>query len=554
MNRILTILCLCIVWAGPLYPTAWASDEIPHIEIEKNGDPVTTCSIGSCNGDRSHSGWGVGHDVDSRSKNVSVVAGYSRSFSGSRSGRRSTRAGRCLTRGCSGRPAQHGDRETPDASHDMGYKLESKAYESLEEIREEHQREFRETRDRAGGVSSANRQLSKNIRGALRTAAAAHNEVAQKVEDIPVPEVDPTEDDDPTSTPNPHKTSRHSPYWQKVDGISGYARHAREELADWDTPDKDLRTKALDTADFNIKAADTAYAGKDVELGNAFYDAAEALVDIALSSLPITGNMIAMYEAVLGTNPISGTSLSDIERTLALAGAIFPGGGALVKGVARVMKKVGGKYATGIISSIAGADLDFLKMGAKGSVDVIGDISGRALEGWRKVWGSLDTVKHVVVGDLAVNVNSKIISLKSGLHTKSGLKRFVAMRKAAGDSVTIKDVMSFPSKPLANGVVLRQELPNKVVRVQLPKGAWVNAEARKNSSARDGAGKVIQGVKTLWPENMSIGKITAATKEVIRQNAGKTGMIHGEYSGIKIAVIVDEATGKVLTSFPTWRQ
>lgn len=128
------------------------------------------------------------------------------------------------------------------------------------------------------------------------------------------------------------------------------------------------------------------------------------------------------------------------------------------------------------------------------------------------------------------------------------------MRKAAGDSVTIKDVVSFPNKPLANGVVLRQELPNKVVRVQLPKGAWVNAEARKNSSARDGAGKVIQGVKTLWPENMSISKITAATKEVIRQNAGKTGMIHGEHSGIKIAVIVDEATGKVLTSFPTWRQ
>jgi hypothetical protein len=171
-----------------------------------------------------------------------------------------------------------------------------------------------------------------------------------------------------------------------------------------------------------------------------------------------------------------------------------------------------------------------------------------------KRWDSVKSLIHVVKGNyqIAADGSRKLVS---GMHTKLGFENFLKLNQNAGKTFSIQNVTEFTAERIeAGGSILSQTLDNGVRRIQLPRDAWVNAKAYDSAVAFTEGGQRLKGVKSLWPESYDIQKIGDITNRIVESNpAVRNDLIEATVDGIKINVRVDEA-GKVITSYPAWKQ
>jgi hypothetical protein len=165
-----------------------------------------------------------------------------------------------------------------------------------------------------------------------------------------------------------------------------------------------------------------------------------------------------------------------------------------------------------------------------------------------KKWTSVKGLLHTVKGN-AVLAADGTFKLKSGMHTEKGLAHFIKLNTEKGNHYVIQTVEAFTEENLASKVILKQTLPNGVVRLQLPREAWHSKSAFSGAAIRN-----FEGIKTLWPKHFSISDIAEATESIMLQNGSPTARkISGVYKGIKVR-INRNIEGKVITSFPSWQQ
>ncbi len=171
-----------------------------------------------------------------------------------------------------------------------------------------------------------------------------------------------------------------------------------------------------------------------------------------------------------------------------------------------------------------------------------------------KKWDSVESLLHVVKGNyqIAADGTRKLVT---GMHTKLGFDNFIELNQSAGKTFSIRNVTEFAVERIeAGGEILSQTLENGVRRVQLPRDAWANADAFSDAIAYSEAGQRLKGIKTLWPESYDVSKIGDITRRIVESNPNiRNSIIEASVDGIKINVRVD-ASGKVLTSYPVWKQ
>lgn len=145
--------------------------------------------------------------------------------------------------------------------------------------------------------------------------------------------------------------------------------------------------------------------------------------------------------------------------------------------------------------------------------------------------------------------------LVSGMHTNLGFDNFIRLNGQVGKNYNIRNVTEFRAERIeAGGDILSQTLPNGVRRLQLPRDAWANADSFGDAIAFTESGQRLRGIKSLWPDSYTVQKIGDITARVVEANPTvRNGLIEATVDGVKVNVRVDSA-GKVLTSYPAWRQ
>ncbi len=241
------------------------------------------------------------------------------------------------------------------------------------------------------------------------------------------------------------------------------------------------------------------------------------------------------YEIVTGKEWCGDSDITITGRIVSAAG--------IIAGSSIVWRKA---------AELAGLSVRVAKKGTKKVLNSAAEIVDSA-----KKWDSVQSLLHVVKGNYQISADGTR-KLVSGMHTKLGFDNFLKLNQSGGKTYSIRNVTEFTSERIeAGGEILSQTLENGVRRVQLPRDAWSNADAFSSASALTAAegGTRLKGVKTLFPESWDVGKIGEATNDVLNSTLTLRdgNKLVGTFDGVKIQLFIDE-TGKVLTSFPIWRQ
>jgi len=103
-----------------------------------------------------------------------------------------------------------------------------------------------------------------------------------------------------------------------------------------------------------------------------------------------------------------------------------------------------------------------------------------------------------------------------------------------------------------NGVVLVEELPNGVIRTQLPRTAIFKRQEKKTFIVEEK--RALVNVKTLWPENFTAREIMNSVDNVIKKEGLSIEPVikHGELNGVKYEIHIEN--NKVNTAYPSWTQ
>ena len=265
----------------------------------------------------------------------------------------------------------------------------------------------------------------------------------------------------------------------------------------------------------------------------------KGMVDIALGFSP-AGPAINLYEGIVGLS-VHGEPLEREQRLIALVGLSIG-----YKSLASQIEKI-----LSPIFKVNKHKIKFLSDSilTRKIVKDMDRVVGTAEKNWVSVKGLLHTVK----GNLKLSTDGTF-RLKSGMHTEKGLEHFIKLNALKKNEYIIKNVKTFNEKNLYSNMILKEALPNGVIRLQLPREAWHNNEAFKKAIVEAVPGQKVKGVKTLWPSHFTLSDI-ANTTETVYQN-GKTGLsterITGTFKNIKIRINVDN--NRIVSSFPEWHQ
>lgn len=127
------------------------------------------------------------------------------------------------------------------------------------------------------------------------------------------------------------------------------------------------------------------------------------------------------------------------------------------------------------------------------------------------------------------------------------------MSRNSGKTYTIETVERFAEENVTASI-LKQRVPNGVIRVQIPREGWVNAKSYGKAVGESENG-LIKGVKTLFPEHFTPADIAEAAESVLAQNPGsKERALNGVFRGIKVRILRNSETGKIKSVFPRWTQ
>lgn len=145
--------------------------------------------------------------------------------------------------------------------------------------------------------------------------------------------------------------------------------------------------------------------------------------------------------------------------------------------------------------------------------------------------------------------------ISGGVHTVEGLKAFI--RETATDDRIFTEliVTDFQAGLNLTNNILKQELPNGVIRVHLP-NEGINKNVRSNAYVTNNQGEKIKGIKTLFPIGWTQIDVENAGQAVINQQQGivKNDHIFGTYKGVRIEVRLDSSSGIINTVHPAWEQ
>lgn len=142
---------------------------------------------------------------------------------------------------------------------------------------------------------------------------------------------------------------------KKIDGLVAYKSDKDpNHLRKWHTSDETFKKKAASTL-YDIRSAaakspeqqqlkvvgeraielsDSALSVNDIDEASYYYSIARASADLLIGIDPVTGTLRAVYEAITGTNMITGAELTSLERGVAIFGVATLGIGAEIsKGV-----------------------------------------------------------------------------------------------------------------------------------------------------------------------------------------------------------------------------
>ena len=250
-------------------------------------------------------------------------------------------------------------------------------------------------------------------------------------------------------------------------------------------------------------------------------------VTACVAKVGVSGDFADWYEITRGKDYCTGAALSEQGRILSAAGLVF--------GTAKFWRLMGDAVGVAVHARPVFRE------------------TGKLVDSARK-WDSLESLLHVAKGEYKVAADGTR-QLVSGMHTKPGFDHFLKMNQSAGKTFSIQNVTEFTAERIeSGGTILSQTLDNGVKRIQLPRDAWANARAYDSAVAYTEGGQRLKGVKSLWPESYDIQKIGDITTRLVEAHPSvRSDLIEATVDGIKINVRVDEA-GKVITSYPAWKQ
>ncbi|MDD9950117.1 MAG: pre-toxin TG domain-containing protein [Zetaproteobacteria bacterium] len=318
------------------------------------------------------------------------------------------------------------------------------------------------------------------------------------------------------------------------------------------------RTRILDQArnaaaqlPFFVDPSDS----QDSEAFEVMYEAAETLVDLALSVTPGISVGRDLYEATSGRHILTGEPLSTLDRSIAIVGLLTFGIGSKIGKLCRLDPNLD------LLDNFFHGE-EALKAFQKGEeVFEAGKLNKWDIKG----------LLHVFKGEYRPG-----FKLFSGMHTNKSLDHLIAMNSKVGPPLEVRSIskLSEFSLDTNNTKVLKQTLSNGVTRVQLPQAAfdgnrWKKAFTEKIPQLGD---KRLKSVKTLWPDSYTPEKVMAVAQEIKSQGSkyqdamlkavseGKNGFqIFGRSSeNIRVTLAFErkKESGEYFlkTAYPAWIQ
>ena len=302
------------------------------------------------------------------------------------------------------------------------------------------------------------------------------------------------------------------------------------------------RLDLVKAADSGLSQADDAFTKGKRAIGEFSYRFSIMALDMAISVSPAGWAKFGM-EAITGRDMLTNAPLSDFSRGVAIAMTATTVAGLVLTSEMSIPAIVA-------IDTI-GVALKTLSKQARWSEALV---EAEKIVNSAKKWDSVESLLHVAKGNYQIAADGTR-QLVSGMHTNFGFDNFLKLNQTAGKTFSIRNVTVFTAERIeAGGEILSQTLVNGVKRIQIPRDAWVNARAYDSAVAYTEGGQRLKGVKSLWPESYDIQKIGDITTRLVEANPSvRNDLIEATVDGIKINVRVD-AAGKVITSYPAWKQ
>jgi hypothetical protein len=116
-----------------------------------------------------------------------------------------------------------------------------------------------------------------------------------------------------------------SPEDKKIINTRNYIDYARKRVADYEGKKKQGAETLLEAADVATDEAESSYAGGEVDEGDALVEMGLGLADAAIGFTPGVGWAHDVYQAVTGTNLITGEELDTFDRSMAVLGVMSGG-------------------------------------------------------------------------------------------------------------------------------------------------------------------------------------------------------------------------------------
>ena len=145
------------------------------------------------------------------------------------------------------------------------------------------------------------------------------------------------------------KTPKETPEGKTLRLVKNYVKQSRKRIEDGNYSQKEQRLEIIDAGEDATDLADESFADGDMTAGEDYLQLATNLVDVGLGLTPGVGWAKDTYEAITGTNLITGEELTSAERSFAILGAATGGLGSklggLFKGVSKIVNVIrrGGK-------------------------------------------------------------------------------------------------------------------------------------------------------------------------------------------------------------------
>jgi len=181
----------------------------------------------------------------------------------------------------------------------------------------------KELENSTNGAASSDFYGTQDTQDSINNRGNDHNRDLDKTRDS-LPDLGKDPSPAPNDKPSPDRDPYPTPEKEKVRTTRDYVKASRKHVQEnYSGDERKAREGLLDTADDATDAAEDSYGQGDNATGDQILDIARGLAGAAIGSLPVVGGAYDVAVGAFGYNPVTGESLSDEERAVAVAGGII---------------------------------------------------------------------------------------------------------------------------------------------------------------------------------------------------------------------------------------